>query len=247
MMPPSKTVNNVGEQENQPEGIELSDRNGKVTLQDFAEHANDDDSNASDDDFKMDKEYQDEIDNEIAMEEEDSIIGNDDPDIQEDYFQTPIQQHDNNVKDNNEPASSIIPRGKRGNNNPAVAFSNIVTPGDQECAMQRKKKSNSDENTAMEDELDIDITSPINNLKVGVDDTIEPNKGIDDDEDSTSSNTPKELESDLGPYWALAHTAHACVLNTIASYSNIEASKSTPQYGFNRGLKEFGDLSYQAR
>jgi len=36
------------------------------------------------------------------------------------------------------------------------------------------------------------------------------------------------------------------VLNTITSYSNIEASKSTPQYGFNRGLKEFGELGYQA-
>jgi hypothetical protein len=35
-------------------------------------------------------------------------------------------------------------------------------------------------------------------------------------------------------------------LNTITSYSNIEASKSTPQYGFNRGLKEFGELGYEA-
>jgi hypothetical protein len=241
-----KTVNDIGEQENQPQGIEFSDLNGKVTLQDFAENANDDDSNASDDDFEMDNEYQEEIDNEIAMEEEDGIMGNDDPDIQEDYFQTPIQQHDNNVRGNNEPTSAIIPRRTRGNNNPAVTFSNVVTPGDQECAKRRKKKSDSDENTEMEDELDTDITSPTDDTKVGVDGVIEPNEGNDDDEHSTSSNAPKELESDLGPYWALAHTAYACVLNTIASYSNIEASKSTPQYGFNRGLKEFGDLAYQA-
>jgi hypothetical protein len=36
------------------------------------------------------------------------------------------------------------------------------------------------------------------------------------------------------------------VLNTISSYNSIEASKSTPQYGFNRGLKEFGQLGYEA-
>jgi hypothetical protein len=60
------------------------------------------------------------------------------------------------------------------------------------------------------------------------------------------TDTPRELESDLGPYWALAQSAQAYVLNTIASYSNIEASKSTPQYGFNRGLKEVGSLGYEA-
>jgi hypothetical protein len=58
--------------------------------------------------------------------------------------------------------------------------------------------------------------------------------------------TPPELESDLGPYWTLAQSCQAYVINTITSYSNIEASKSTPQYGFNRGLKEFGELGYRA-
>jgi hypothetical protein len=55
------TVNNIGEEENQPEGIEFSDMHGRITLADFAANDNDDDSNASDDDFKMDEEYQDEI------------------------------------------------------------------------------------------------------------------------------------------------------------------------------------------
>jgi hypothetical protein len=57
---------------------------------------------------------------------------------------------------------------------------------------------------------------------------------------------PKELNSDLGPYWTLAQSTCSYVLNTITSYSNIEASKSTPQYGFNRGLKEFGMPGYVA-
>jgi hypothetical protein len=44
----------------------------------------------------------------------------------------------------------------------------------------------------------------------------------------------------------LAHSCKVYVLNTITSYSNIEASKSMPQYSFNRGLKEFGELGYEA-
>jgi hypothetical protein len=44
----------------------------------------------------------------------------------------------------------------------------------------------------------------------------------------------------------LAQSICAYVLSTITSYSNIEASKSTPQYGFNRGLKEFGTPGYEA-
>ena len=44
----------------------------------------------------------------------------------------------------------------------------------------------------------------------------------------------------------LAQSSYAYVLSTIASYSNIEASKFTPQFGFNRGLKGFGELGYEA-
>jgi hypothetical protein len=64
-----KTVNDIGEQEDQPEGIHFSDMHGRITLQDFAANDNDDDSNATDDDFKMDEEYQDEVNEEIILEE----------------------------------------------------------------------------------------------------------------------------------------------------------------------------------
>jgi hypothetical protein len=35
------TVNDIGEQEEQPEGIEFSDMHGRITLQDFADNDND--------------------------------------------------------------------------------------------------------------------------------------------------------------------------------------------------------------
>jgi hypothetical protein len=231
-------INGIGEQENQPEGIEFSDLNGKVTLQDFADACgDDDDSNASDDDFEMDEEYNEELNAEAAMEEEEGIFGNDDPDIQEDHFQTPIQQHNTEVRNNNEPDSVIIPKDKRSNN-PIVALNNSVTPQIQKCGKQAKRKIN-DQSTLIEEDLDDDVPT---NSDIEADAINKDIDHVNDDE----TELPAELESDLGPYWTLAQSSQAYVMNTIAAYSNIEASKSTPQYGFNKGLKEFGSLGYEA-
>jgi hypothetical protein len=237
-----ETVNNIGEQEGQPEGIQFSDINGNVTLQDFAENDNDEDSNASDDDFTLDEEYQEEVNNEIALDREEGSVGNDDPDSQEDYFQTPIQQHNTNVDNNNEPASVIISRNRRGNGpQPVVALNSAITSEIQKCGKQKKK--NIEQDTIIEEDLveDEAVTGESTKPIASADDV-----DTTDDNTNTDPSIPHELESDLGPYWTLAHSCHAYVLNTITSYSNIEASKSTPQYGFNRGLKEFGELGYEA-
>jgi hypothetical protein len=81
-----KIENDIGEQEEQPEGIEFSNIKGEITLQDFADNGNDEDSNASDDGFQLDEEYQEEVDSEIALEKEEGEVDIDDPDSQEDYF-----------------------------------------------------------------------------------------------------------------------------------------------------------------
>jgi hypothetical protein len=240
-----ETVNSIGEQESQPEGIEFSGINCRITLQDFAANENDDDSNASDNDLKMDEEYQNEIDNETKLKKEEGIVGNDDPDSQEDYFQNPIQQHNAAVEDNNEPAPIILDSRTRSGAGPIVSLANTTAPTEKQECDKRKKKRHDDIDVITENELDDNDTSNPTSTKVGVSDTTDADddtKSIDDDE----VTTPKELESDLGAYWFLAQSKGAYVLNTIASYSNIESSKSTPQYGFNRGLKEFGTLGYEA-
>jgi hypothetical protein len=220
-----KTVNDIGEQESQPEGIEFSDLNGRITLQDFADNDDDDDSNASDEDFKLDDEYNDEVADEIALEEEDESVGNDDPDSQEDYFQNPIQQHNNDVVNNNEPISEIIPGNNRRNALPVLTLSNSVTPAIQECGKRNKRNKVriNDQDTMIEDELDDDLTTNNNDKPIA-----KPNVDDEGNENDIDVDTPKELESDLGSYWALAQSAEAYVLNTIASYNNIEASKSAP-------------------
>jgi hypothetical protein len=124
------TVNNIAEQEAQPEGIEFSDMHGRITLQDFADNANDDDSNASDDGFKLDEEYREEVDNEIALEKEEGSDGNDDPDLQEGYFQNPIQQHDMAVANNNEPVPDILENRTRSGDVPVVDLANSITPSE---------------------------------------------------------------------------------------------------------------------
>jgi hypothetical protein len=166
-----KTVNNIGEHESQPEGIGFSDLNGRITLQDFADNDNDDDSNASDEDFTVDEDYKDEVMNEVALEVEDGSVGNDDPDLQEDYFQTPILQHNNDVFNNNEPVSIIIPKSKRGAN-PVVALNSIISPGTKKNR-QRKKSNTEDYNTIVEEDLDDADVENTEDAKVGVESKVD--------------------------------------------------------------------------
>jgi hypothetical protein len=77
---------------------------------------------------------------------------------------------------------------------------------------------------------------------VNVGDDSSPNSGVND-------NKPASLDNSSNPdgYWGInAHSTCEYVLNTIASFTNFEPSKSTPQYGFNRGMKEFGELEFEA-
>jgi hypothetical protein len=204
------TVNDIGEGENQPEGIEFSDMHGRITLADFAANDNDNDSNASDDGFKIDEEYQDELKNDIVLEQREGIIGNDDPDSQEDYFQNPIQQHNND----DELAPEILNNRTRSGNNPIVALAN-TTQSKQECERDKKKKrSVLEEQTALAEEDLEEDTVAINSTKLGVDDV---------SQNDVDPGIPSELESDLGPYWALAHTCQAYVPNTITSYRLVPA------------------------
>jgi hypothetical protein len=78
---------------------------------------------------------------------------------------------------------------------------------------------------------------------VNVGDDSSPNSGVNDD------NKPAGLDNSFIPdgYWGInAHSTSEYVLNTIASFTNFEPSKSSPQYGFNRGMKEFGELGFDA-
>ena len=66
----------------------------------------------------------------------------------------------------------------------------------------------------------------------------------------------KALQSSLGPAWDLDEGSWGHMVSSIIvaedvgvrmmkEYNEIEASKGTPQYGFRKGLKLFGDKGYQ--
>ena len=84
-------VNEMGEDEDQPEGIRFSNRDSRVTINDLDLNMDDDDndSNASDESFKHDEEYQKEFDNEEKKGDED--LNTDES--EEDYFNLSFQQH----------------------------------------------------------------------------------------------------------------------------------------------------------
>jgi hypothetical protein len=123
-----------------------------------------------------------------------------------------------------------------------VNLTNATRPNTkQECRSGKKKKQSIDEEETVMTEEDLE------------EDPVIPGSTITDEIEVTNDtivdaepDVPNELKSDLGSYWVLAQSSYIHVLSTISSYSNIEASKSTPQYGFNRGLKEFGALGYEA-
>jgi hypothetical protein len=82
----------MAEAENQPEGLEFADINGKVTLEDFMDGIgdDDDDSNVSDDDFFFhDEEYQKEFNEETRLEKNEGLAINED---QADAFGTDLEQ-----------------------------------------------------------------------------------------------------------------------------------------------------------
>ena len=89
-------------------------------------------------------------------------------------------------------------------------------------------------------------------------DTNNNNNGIDDDDVDNATpveagvNVPyNKLSSDFGdaPYWnngTIATDGESYMLSAIATYSNMDGLWSTPQYGFNRGISEFGKAGYDA-
>ena len=255
-----KFVEDMAEAEGQPEGLEFADINGKITLEDFMEAINDDgddDSNASDDDFLHDDEYQKEFNEEVRLENSEGLATDED---QADAFHNEISHL---VQDpNDRPALKNSRLRPRTNGRAIVALSHKT----EECGKKKKKKnekkrtkfnSPADPTTEVDDDDDDyhDALSehPVPDELVSVDDA-KPGvcEAVEEDPDAKNSGVnevPPGLDCSLNHegYWgANAHSTCAYVLNTIASFTKFEASKSTPQYGFNRGMKEFGDLGFKA-
>jgi hypothetical protein len=78
------------------------------------------------------------------------------------------------------------------------------------------------------------------------DDDNSNNDNNDIDHGNNNNNAPRGLDSTLdGPHWDnCVHTQYC--MSVISGYGNLEATLSTPQYGFQKGLKVFGEDGFKA-
>jgi hypothetical protein len=201
--------------------------------------------------FVHDEEYQKEFNEETKLEKNEGLAVNED---QADAFGNDLQQL---VQDPTDRPALKNTRLRPRINGRVVALSHEI----QECGSvdkkkKEKKKSNVSSNngtpTESEQEVEDEETrffhaisdhpsepvpetdpdpSPDPNPGVGVnvDDDSSPNSGVND-------NKPAVLDNSFNPdgYWGInMHSMCEYALNTIASFTNFEASKSTPQCGFN--------------
>jgi hypothetical protein len=255
-----KFVNDMAEAENQPEGLDFADINGKVTLEGFIDGiVDDDDSNASDDDFVHGEEYQKKCNEEARHEKNEGLA------IDENHAAAFSNDLEQLVQDPSDRPGLRNTRLRPHNNSRAVTLSHET----KECGNKKKKKvivrfdpklgvddketslydalsdHQSEEETTNPDSTDSD-PDPVPNSGVGMGDDDDPNSVVEKDDDD---GLQPDLDCSLNPdgYWGTnAHSTCSYVMNTIASCTNFEASKSTPQYGFNRGMKESGELGFEA-
>ena len=97
-----------------------------------------------------------------------------------------------------------------------------------------------DEEVSLTEDKKGDTKSNTNTNTVDDDDTKKEGVTMEDD-------TPKELKSNLdGSYWKTSNAHVAYSLTAISEFGQIDASLATPQYGFSKGLKIFGNAGYQA-
>jgi hypothetical protein len=226
-----KLVEDIAEAENQAEGLEFANINDKVTLDDFIEGINDgdndDDSNASDDDFVHDKEYQKEFNEETRLEKNEGLAVDKD---QADAFGNDLQQL---VQDPTDRPELKNTRLRPRTNERVVTLSHEI----QECGnvnkkKKKKKKSNVSFNNGIPTELKQEVedkqtcffdaisdhpSKPVPEPDPDPDPSPDPNPGVGGSEgDDPSPNSgvnddkPTGLDNSFNPdgYWGInAHSA----------------------------------------
>ena len=189
VIPTPKTIidrmNEMGTSEKQPEGVQFTNRDDRVSINDLDLDLNlddddDDYSNSSDESFDHDKEYQEEFEKEEKTRFEDLATD----EVQDNHFQLPFQQH--------QAATLLIDN-----------LSTIRSTKVRSVKEMRKKKIQ--RKPEVNDDNDDDGNDNYNE----VDDTTS-NSGVNDDNDESADETGEEakpraneLDSTLdGTYWS---------------------------------------------
>ena len=215
-------VNKLGEEEGVPDGIQFLDVHGKATLMDlYPADEDDDDSQVSDVDYK-----------EESDEDDESLIV--DEDVQEeDTLSEDLDDHDDDPDDDD---------GNDMNDFPDHRDEDLLEDDNEVIAPEQQA------NIPTTDAQNPDIP------------TTRTNQNANNQQNNTNCNTRQprmlyEIESTLdGNHWK-DQVVGAMINNdddeidkvkAMEEYFTMEASKSTPQYGFRKGLEIFGEDGKQA-
>jgi hypothetical protein len=223
-------INAMGLHNKQPEDIVIGDRDDQQTVDDFNlgldenEEDNDDANDASFDPIE-DKDIEQAGDHDVADYAEDETQldyfpdGDDDLSNENEEVGVP-EDDDSDNEDEEDPMLEDINELDDNNNNNEDNDNNVT---DDE----------SDGDYVMEDVDEEDD-----------DDSDDDNNNNEDDNNIPSA--PRGLDSTLdGKHWNnCVHTQYC--MSVISGYGNLEATLSTPQYGFQKGLKLFGEGGYKA-
>ena len=232
-------INEIGWSEKQPEGVQFTDKDGKVAINDLYLNLDDDDyddSNASDESFFNNQEHQEKHNKEKETRFDNLATDK----AQQTQFQLPFQLHQaaTLLVDDLSKLRSVKVRSMKG----------------------KKKKEilqKHDDNGGNNDDWDNNDVN-VNTRKSGV------GYKVDDDDESTEVDEwvhvcLKKLNAIMedtvkfdGPYWTngrIGSKTELYMLSAITMYNNIDGLhglRSTPQYGFNRGMEEFEQAGYDA-
>ena len=237
-------VNEMGISEKHPEGIQFSNIDGRATINDLDLNMNDDNdnSNASDESFDHDKEYQKEFVNDKKKGDEDLNTDK----TQEDYFNLPFQQHHALLTD--QPKTRCVRESrKRTLKHKQQKLVRYKTDDDTSDSGVGEEGDdyNKDDNSTSNSGVRVPVSYDTSNSEVNDKSTL-GEEGV---------NVPfYGLDSDFGdaPYWnngTIITNSESYILSVIATFSNVDGLhrlRSTPQYRFSRGMKEFGKAGYDA-
>ena len=226
------TVNAAGKAEKQPEGISFADLDGTVRLEDydFSNEQHEVIQNEEMDDNASDKSYEE-------SEEEDT---------EDDLSYFSAESHCDPAKETEVENDPISDAESEDNNNDTDNDSNLI-PSDVE---EPDGSGSVDSGTIGDPEENSEPSGSDGETETKLPRMVYEISNHNSGGDYWQiDNSRTRSESIIGAMFAVGEsilTVEATANKMLNDYFRMEASKATPQYGFRKGLKVFGDEGYDA-
>jgi hypothetical protein len=213
-------INAMGLHDKQPEGIVIGDRNDQQTVDDFNLGL---DEGEEDTDDATDASFDPVEDNDIEEAGDHHVEDYVEDEAQFDHF--PEENDDESTVESEEVG---VPADNEDDDDPMLE------------ELDNNNNEDNDDNNVTDDESNDDY------VMEDVEESDDDDNNNNNDNDDNSNSVPRGLDSTLdGSHWNNVIHTHYC-MSIISGYGNLEATLTTPQYGFQKGLKVFGEDGYKA-